>query len=165
MKNLIFAFTALLVFTLVTTDAHAQSKVKKSKLKTKQGTLNQPIAKEWIRDSMYYLKKVQDQPLQTSNNVNASNKPRGGMTKGPAVPGSIWDTLPPQVRGGKRTPKLQKNQTSQNQQGIRRNNPNRVKGQALQQNPKQLKMRPNKTQSGARKKGQKRKKTTQKNEF
>ena len=163
MKNTIFVFSTFLFFTLFTTDTFAQGKVKKGKLKTKQAILNQPALGEWRKDTVSHQKQSRNQSIKRNNGMQPSLKSRGGMTKGPTVQGSIWDTLPPQVKGGKMVPKLKKQQSAtQNGQSARRNNPNQIKGQSMEKNPGQIKMRPNKRGNGSKKAIQKREKANQK---
>lgn len=172
MKNIIFALTTCCFFLFLTTNTFAQTKVKKGKLKTTEGKLKQPAPQKFIRDSMYYLKNLDKTPQTTgSNSVQAANKPGGVMKKGPTVPGSIWDTLPPQVRGGSAGPKLQNQRATQNAQSANRQQIGRsqkkirqVKGDKLQRQKRGRKNQTKVTQTRVRQ-GQKRKKTTKKNNY
>ena len=170
MKNIIYAISTCCFFLLLTTNTFAQTKVKKGKLKTKQGTLKESAPQQFIRDSMYYLKNVDKTPqTKGSNSVQVSNKPSRGMKKEPTVPGSIWDTLPPQVRGGSASPRLQNRRATQNAQTTKgkqidqnQKNIRQVQGDKLQRQNRGQKNQTKATQIKSRQ-TQKRKKTTKKN--
>lgn len=118
MKKIIFALTACLFFLLSTTDTFAQTKVKKNKVKAKQGVLKQPAPQKWIRDSMYYLKNLDKTPQTIGlNSAQASDKPNENIKKEPTASGTIGKTVSPQVKGRKARPKLQKRQAVRKKQG------------------------------------------------
>lgn len=162
MKKIIFALTACFCLTLFATQSFAQTKVKKGKLKVKKGVLQQPEKQIVLRDTVWNQKSTNttNQQIGTSNKGRISKNKRGQLQKGPTVPGSIWDTIPPQVKGGKATPRLQNRQT------VKRSKTNlrQAKGDKLQQT-NQVRKKQKKGTPATSKAIQKRRKTTKKNNY
>ena len=168
MKHVLFAIATCLVFTLTTTNTFGQTKAKKQGVKTKQGTLTQPKGGSIYRDSLPFVKKTDPARIAKNGNqgVRAGSQSGRKLQQKPAAPGSIWDSIPPQVKGGKAMPKLQ-NQSNPNGSVAKSKNAHsnlqRGQGNRNVQDPKMRQRQANSTQRTSKQSAQNRKKTKRNN--